>query len=87
MKVPFAEWDAAVDLCLKSFDPKKLYVHRCGYDSRLQCNHVDEVASEPLAVYDCKEEKKFCSNLCVQDHSSSMCYSHDGIEHRNYYYS
>lgn len=83
-KISFEEWDRAVDACLSSFDPKKEYVHRCRYDHRLQCNHVEEVSSQPLQVYDCKPERKFCSDFCVQDHSASVCYSHDGIEHRNF---
>lgn len=63
----FSDWDSAVDACIKNFDPNHLYVDRCRYDHRLQCNHVEEVSSLPLEVHDCKQDKPFCHENCVKD--------------------
>lgn len=83
----FEDWNSAVDQCLSSFDPQREYVHCCRYDKRLGCNHVDEVSSKPLEVFDCKKDKKFSSEQCVRDYTASLCYSRDGIENRNLMYS
>lgn len=71
--ISYEDWDAAVSECLLKFIHENLYVHQCRYDRQLECNAVESVTSEPIGLVGCRPNKRYCSDICFQDTSKTVC--------------